>query len=109
MNIENKGRHVSLFVFLQDFFEINSYKNLKNSKGVEIMDKIKVNLDSVSYDSKPEGKTIAGISNRIGSQTIRLDSESIRRFAGDVGLDGHTFCPAIFKNGKRNKENFEQQ
>lgn len=72
------------------------------------MDRIKVNLDSVSYYSKPKGNTIAGISNRIGSETIRLDSENIRRFAGDVGLDGHTFCPATFKNGKRNKENFEQ-
>lgn len=72
------------------------------------MNSIRVCLDRVSYYSKPEGKAIAQISDRIARQTIPLTSENIRGFVGDVGLDGHTFCPATFKNDKRNKENFEQ-
>lgn len=72
------------------------------------MNSIRVCLDRVSYYSKPEGKAIAQISDRIARQTIRLTADNIRGFVGDVGLDGHTFCPATFKNGKRNKENFEQ-
>ncbi|SFM36262.1 DEAD/DEAH box helicase family protein [Pelosinus propionicus] len=72
------------------------------------MNIIRVCLDRVSYYSKPEGKAIAQISDRIARQTIPLTAENIRGFVGDVGLDGHTFCPATFKNGKRNKDNFEQ-
>ena len=72
------------------------------------MNSIRVCLDRVSYYSKPEGKAIAQISDRIAQQTIPLTSETMRGFVGDVGLDGHTFCPATFKNGKRNKENFKQ-
>ena len=72
------------------------------------MNSIRVCLDRISYYSKPEGKAIAQISDRIAQQTISLTSETMRGFAGDVGLDGHTFCPATFNNGKRNKENFKQ-
>lgn len=72
------------------------------------MNSIRVCLDRVSYYSKPEGNAIAQISERIARKSIRLTEDNIRGFVGDVGLDGHTFCPATFKNGKRNKENFEQ-
>ena len=72
------------------------------------MNSIRVCLDRISYYSKLEGKAIAQISDRIAQQTIPLTSETMRGFVGDVGLDGHTFCPATFKNGKRNKENFKQ-
>lgn len=72
------------------------------------MNNVKLCLDGTSYYSKPTGDRIAQISNRIGRQTIRLDSENIRGFVGDVGLDGHTFCPATFKGGERRKDNFEQ-
>ena len=81
----------------------------KNSKGVVKMNNVRVSFDSVSYYAKPKGNAVAQISSRIGSQTKSLNSDNIRGFIGDVGLDGHTFCPATFKNGKRNKENFEQQ
>ena len=33
----------------------------------------------------------------------------VRKLAEKIGADGHTFCPATFKNGIRKKENFEQQ
>lgn len=72
------------------------------------MNEIKVCLDSARCYSKPEGDMIIKISDRIGRQTKLLDSENIKGFVGDVGLDGHTFCPATFNNVKRKKEHFEQ-
>lgn len=72
------------------------------------MNSVKVCLDRASYYSKPEGNAIALISERIARQPIRLTEDNISGFVGDVGLNGHTFCPATFKNSKRNKENFEQ-
>jgi len=68
----------------------------------------KVNLDYKSYDSKPKDGEVGGLSKRIGRHPKQLDSEKIRGFVGDVGLDGRTFTPATFKSGERRKENFEQ-
>lgn len=73
------------------------------------MDKIKVSYDRTSFFSKPTEKVASIISNSIGRSVKQLDSSNIKSFALNVSLDGHTFCPATFKDGKRCKENFEQQ
>lgn len=73
------------------------------------MNKIKVSFDNQSFLSKPSEEAVPGISKRIGRSPKQLRPNDIRAFALDVSLDGHTFCPATFKNGNRNKENYEQQ
>lgn len=74
------------------------------------MDNVKVSLDQMENWEKPQGKEIARIHNRLASSIKELRSPAdIRNFTFAVGRDGHTFCPATFKNGKRSKDNFEQQ
>lgn len=73
------------------------------------MDKIKVSYDYRSLSEKPNEHLAASISKNIGSFPKLLSKNEIKAFALDVSLDGHTFCPATFKNGKRGKDNFEQQ
>ena len=73
------------------------------------MKKIKVSLDNQSFMSKPTEAAVGHISNRIGRLSIELKPAHIRTLAGTIGLEGHTFCPATFKDGNRSKANFEQQ
>ena len=73
------------------------------------MNEFKVSFDNQTFLSKPSADNARLISNRIGRSVKKFGSANIRAFALDVSLDGHTFCPATFKDGKRNKENFEQQ
>ena len=73
------------------------------------MNEIKVSLDNEGFWLKPTEKDVPRISQRIGRNVKELCPADIRKFAEKVGIDGHTFCPATFKNGMRNKENFEQQ
>lgn len=75
------------------------------------MNKVKVSLDSGTFDTKPTGQEIGSINNRIGScvEELTPTSQDIQTFVDSVAIDGRTFCPATFKNGKRSKENFEQQ
>lgn len=73
------------------------------------MNKIKVSLDREKFWSKPTERDIPRINQRIGRSVRELSSTDIREFAEKIGIDGHTFCPATFKDGIRNKENFEQQ
>lgn len=73
------------------------------------MDKIKVSLDIEEYWEKPQGKEVGSIHSRIGHSVKELDPRNINQFSLDVGRDGHTFCPATFKDGTRNKDHFEQQ
>lgn len=73
------------------------------------MNEIRVSFDRQVFLSKPTEDYTPVISNRIGRYAKQLRPDEIRSFAFDVSLDGHTFCPATFKDGKRNKENFEQQ
>lgn len=69
----------------------------------------KISLDHVDYHSKPRDKNeIAGISGRIGSGAMTVDSGNLVSVVTNIGKLGHTFSPATFKNGKRNKENYEQ-
>lgn len=73
------------------------------------MREIKVSLDSQGFHSKPTNQ-VAAISKRIAREKKVLNSLSaMTKFATDVGCNGHTFCPATFKNEERKKENFEQQ
>jgi len=75
------------------------------------MDKIKVTLDRELFWNKPTKDEIPKISSRIGSRVKKLTAteEDMKKFAELVGIDGRTFCTATFKDGKRSKENFEQQ
>jgi hypothetical protein len=73
------------------------------------MSKIKFSLDNQCYQSKPADEDAAKISNRIGRLIKELHLSRLRASALDISLDGRTFCPATFKDGKRSKESFEQQ
>lgn len=73
------------------------------------MNEIKVSLDNEGFRFKPSGKEIPRISKRIGRHAEKLSHAGMKGFVSKVGCDGYTFCPATFKNGIRNKENFEQQ
>ena len=73
------------------------------------MSKIKVCLDHVSYTSKEhiDPKQVAGRIAKKG-RVRHLSDDTFIKFASDVGLKGHTFCPATFTNGTKDKQNFEQ-
>ena len=73
------------------------------------MGKIKFSYDRSPLFEKPDKKVAASINNRLGRSPITIADSSLREYVLDISLDGHTFCPATFKNRKRLKENFEQQ
>ena len=76
------------------------------------MNTIKLCLDNVPYKIKPDGKTeITMINNRIGHSVKELNiaTDDMDKLVRAVGRDGHTFCPATFKDGHRCQESFEQQ
>ena len=72
------------------------------------MYEIKISLDNVSYNTKPEKQEIAGISNRIANSKHSLDTTNIKSSIENIGQHGITFAPATFKNGIRKVEAFEQ-
>lgn len=73
--------------------------------------KLKVSYDPHYHLEKPSQDEIRKINNRIGKSVheIELRPRDMWDFIDGVSRDGHTFCPATFKDGKRGKENFEQQ
>ena len=75
------------------------------------MNKIKVSLDRESFWEKPEKADIPKISSRIAKSVkeLKCSLQDIKAFADSVGVGGHTFCPASFKDGCRKQDNFEQQ
>ncbi len=73
------------------------------------MNAIKISYDDQGYRSKPSGNEIGRINNRIARSAKKLGRDELKRVIIKVGREGCTFSPATFKNGKRNKENFEQQ
>jgi hypothetical protein len=73
------------------------------------MNEIKVSFLKCKFTSKPIKPEAAEISSKIANKIETINGDNIKRFVKLVGEDGCTFCPATFKNGKRNKENFEQQ
>ena len=70
---------------------------------------IKVCVDHVGYSKKEDidPKQVASRIARKG-QIRHLSNSDFVKFASDVGLKGHTFTPATFRNETKNKENFEQ-
>ncbi|HBA49432.1 MAG TPA: hypothetical protein DCZ91_16880 [Lachnospiraceae bacterium] len=73
------------------------------------MNKIKISCDKQKFRSKPSGDAVRYINGRIARAEMELSRDSIKEAVFNIGQEGCTFCPATFKNGKRNKDNFEQQ
>lgn len=73
------------------------------------MNTIKFSYDRQSFQSKPSSDEIRRINNRIARSVQKLDRNGLMETVTKIGSMGHTFSPATFKNGKRNKDNFEQQ
>lgn len=73
------------------------------------MNKIKISFDDQKFQSKPSGGEVRHINNRIAKSVKELDPKDVKGIAFNIGQEGCTFSPATFKNGKRNKDNFEQQ
>lgn len=73
------------------------------------MNKIKVSFDNQKFQSKPSGDEVRHINNRIARSVKELESDKMKELAFSIGQEGCTFSPATFKNGKRSKDNFEQQ
>jgi hypothetical protein len=71
---------------------------------------IKISLDTIGYPSKPEGSEIGKINDRIGNSQRRIDYavNELLEVMMAIGEQGHTFCPATFKTGRRSKTDFEQ-
>lgn len=66
---------------------------------------IKITLDTEKFKTKPSGNTIGIINNRIAKNILDM---TITDIAKEVGKNGRTWCPAVFKHGKRRISNFEQ-
>lgn len=73
------------------------------------MNTIKISYDQQSFQIKPSGDEIRWINNRIARSAKKLDRGGLQKVITRIGSEGCTFSPATFKNGKRNKDNFEQQ
>ena len=73
------------------------------------MNIIKISCDQQSFKVKPSGDEVGWINNRIARLAKELNRSELKRAIIRIGSEGYTFSPATFKNGKRNKENFEQQ
>ena len=73
------------------------------------MNFIKLSLDNVPYNIKPQGSEVSKINNRIANAPVKLSTNQIRALAESIGQRGMTFCPATFTDGKRDKDHFEQQ
>lgn len=72
------------------------------------MNDIKISLDHMRYNSKPDKWEADQIYKRIGGKIKQLSFRYIKGYIDNIGQNGQTFCPAIFKDGKIGKENFDQ-
>lgn len=73
------------------------------------MNTIKISYDQQSFKVKPSGNEVGRINNRMARSAKILGRDELKRVVTQIGSEGCTFSPVTFKNGKRNKENFEQQ
>ena len=73
------------------------------------MNSIKISYDYRSLSVKPNEYLTTIISKNIGMSPVVFSIDKIKDFAIKISCEGHTFSPATFKNGKRSKNNFEQQ
>lgn len=69
---------------------------------------VTISLDQTPYYEKPDEDTIKEISNRIARRSNRTVL-SINEMADIVGNKGHTFCPAVYRMGRRKEVQFERQ
>ena len=67
---------------------------------------VKVSLDTISYQNKPNDYEIKLINNRLINNKAEI---SIERLADLVGNKGHTFAPAIFGKKRTADEVLEIQ
>ena len=67
--------------------------------------KVKASIDAAGYSGKPVHGEIVKINRRIAKCSRELEVQEI---ADLVGNKGHTFCPAVFSEGKRKKDHFLQ-
>ena len=65
---------------------------------------IKVSLDHEGFKSKPSNQ-VAKISSRIAKEIAEISAGELAHM---VGADGHTFCPAVFSDGKRRQDHFKE-
>jgi len=70
--------------------------------------KFKISLDPVYHNAKPDNVEAGKISSRIGTNSKNIDYGNLKSVVTGIAKSGYTFCSATFKNGKRNKENFDQ-
>ena len=75
------------------------------------MNNIYMSLDNIPYNSKPVKDEIKSLSTRIGDSAKNIDvtPDSITALCNQIGANGHSFCTSTFKDGKRDKDHFEQQ
>ena len=73
------------------------------------MVEIKISYDNQKFQSKQSGEMVRYISNRLAKSAKVLSTKNMRRTVSNIGGKGCTFSPATFKDGKRNKDNYEQQ
>ena len=73
------------------------------------MDEIKISYDNQKFQSKPSGDMVRYISKRLAKSGKVLSPKNVKRIVSNIGGKGCTFSPATFKDGKRNKDNYEQQ
>lgn len=74
------------------------------------MNTIKLLLDPLPFHRKPKGNEIGSINNRIANTIKEISTPNkLANLARKIGSNGHTFCPATFKENRRSKETFEQQ
>ena len=75
------------------------------------MNNISLSLDNIPYNRKPSKDEIKSLSTKIGGSAKNIDvtSNSIATLCNQIGANGHSFCTSTFKDGKRDKEHFEQQ
>lgn len=66
---------------------------------------VTVSLDNQSYKRKPAKQDITKISGRIATCPC---SDDIQELACKIGQEGHTFCPAVFREGKRRADSFAE-
>jgi len=73
------------------------------------MHNIELSMDIMPYKSKPSGSEIGEISNRIAKRKTTINTPNeIKEIVKLISRQGYTFCPATFRNGKRNQDNFKQ-
>lgn len=64
---------------------------------------VTVSLDYQTYKRKPKKSDISKLSVRTAASPCSINMEDL---AYKVGQEGHTFCPAVFKAGKRKADHF---